>query len=494
MSQQYKKYKQSHNLNLFYIILILIICTCSGQIKLREGEQKIVSGGKKPGWIFQTDNNFEVGISEPCASEAEARSRALFDARKKIIDRIGILLTKKQKEHILNRTDSLEDNIINTEVEQDIQTIALSRGLISVKAREYYIEKYAQRKFAEIEYFYIAHVLVPFSKEEHDALINKTFQETKNWFQKNYNQIVSSSGDDIKLVLSRIKKLEQACHSTKQIIGMKPDLLAIINRWESDLAEQKITYLDRISVIPLGNDQQIGTDRRLQKKIGIRLMLNNSPLQGVAVELTKDNKELISGMTDEKGEFLYYYDRPIIGKVKITAFPKIDDTMALSPIQFIFQNPIQVIVKIPELGINQDIPQNYVENAVIKCLLNNNIQINQGCFLSDEQIIQLYKGNFDIIADSSCINENLLLIGRAYAFDARRPDLNNELLEAKAKAEIKFIDPKSRSILWNLNITEDHGIGISPNAAGDNALEMLAKKIFNQVDEYFMQQFGTEDK
>lgn len=486
---QFKKYNRRFlfaRANIF--ILILIICGCAGQIQLHEGEEKRVSGEELPGWVFQPGQNFETGTSQPCATEADARSAAMLDARKKIIDRIGVMLTKEQQERIYNQAGAFDDNIVSTTVEGDIQTAALSRGLIAVKAQKFHVEKYARKKYDEISYFFLAYVHVPFSKTEHDAFINESFQEIKKRFNSRYARIRTKPATNVVNRLNQIVGLEQVCRETRKLVGLKPELTTIIDEWEAQLAARKTDYQSAISMIPIGKDQPIGADNRLNQKIGIRVLHRENPVAGVTVTLVQDNIEITRGVTDENGYFFYNYTEPIIGEVSIVFQSSLDGKITLHPIHFIFQNQIKIIVRIPELAISTQYTKNYVEHAVISSLLENKIQVNQSCQLPDELLAYLVAGNFSALPDSGCLRENLLFTGRAYAYDAHPLALNNELFSAQAAAELKLFDPKSNAVLWNITLTENRGLGASLNDAGDNALRKLAETVRGEVALFFSKQ------
>ena len=60
--------------NRFVLLLIsfsvFFFPSCGGQLKLQEGQEKVISSKKKPGWVFQIGDDFVVGFSEKFETES----------------------------------------------------------------------------------------------------------------------------------------------------------------------------------------------------------------------------------------------------------------------------------------------------------------------------------------------------------------------------------------------------------------------------------------
>jgi len=464
-------------------MFLFFVVSCGGQLKLQEGQEKLVSRDKKPGWLFKIDNDFVVGMSGKFESEKEARADALWDARKKIIERLGMKLSITQQENIYERTSQLDDEIITTSVEGEINTEAISRGLISVKAKEYCVEKYAKKYFGEIEYYYLAYVLVPFSKEEHDNLVNNTFDQLQNRFSNEY-ETVASVKSDVKSLLIHLNFLEKLIANAKDLIGMKSDLVAIVDGWQASLQKEKSLLKENIHITRIGMEQSIGTDRKLNEVIGVKLFYRDSPISNIGVKFFKGEIKIAEGFTDEIGEYVFLYHSPVIGNLDITARVNLGEEWQFSPVHFFFQNPLKVVLSIPELNAQGEQNNRIVENAVSEYLLQNGIYLDQSISLSQVDVVYLLKGRLDILAEQVKDCGYLLLIGRSYVQKVSKLPLTKNMFQAQSGCELKLIDPVNESIVWNVALTQDYVSGSSLLEAGNNSLLELSNMVIAKIEEF----------
>ncbi len=484
--------RQKHNKKKWWLLIVNVcvlffwITTVDNSLaQSLYGEEEIVSGKKLPQWAREISPNYFVGISLPYTHEADARSAALLDARKQILDRLGVMLSKIQLEKILDRNSKADPNIVETDTEGDIQTIAISKGLIAVKAEKYHVQKYKRRQNNSVSYYHIAYVKVPFSKPAHDAMIGRIFEEIEKSCHSRMARINSDVFADIQPILEDILQLENTCEQTRQMIGLRPEYTIKMDQWKADLAIRKAAILADVTIWPLGKNQSVGDDNYLSEPVGIEMAYHNSPVRGIQVDVIEQSQVIGSGITDVQGRFIYSYQKPILGEIKLSLQPKFGAANSLPAIEFTFKNQVKVVVNIPELPISPEISQKFVENSVIQCLLQNQMLVDQGCELSQELLISFLKGSLSDIPDSSCIDGKLVLVGRSYAYNAGPLPLNPGLFIAKASAELKLIDTRNQILVWNTKIVADGQLRESPQAAGNSALQMLARQVADEVRQKF---------
>lgn len=468
-----------------WLLFSWIILAVNSSAQSLYGEEEIVSGKKLPKWAREISPDYFVGISVPYAHEADARSAALLNARKQILDRLGVVLSKTQIEKILDRNSKIDPNIVETDTEGDIQTIAISKGLIAVKAEKYHIQKYKRKLNDKVSYHHIAYVKVPFAKAGHDAMIERIFEEIEKSYHSRMNRINSDVATDIQPILEDILQLENTCEQTRQMIGLRPEYTIKMDQWKADLAVRKAVILADVTIQPLGKNQSVGDDNYLSEPIGIEMAYHNSPVRGIQVEVIEQSQVIGSGITDAQGRYFYSYQKPIIGEIKLSLQPQFGDANSLPAIEFTFKNQVKVVVNIPELPISPEISQKFVESNVIQCLLDNRMLVDQSCELPDALLISLLKGSLSDIPDSSCIDGKLVLVGRSYAYNAGPLPLNPGLFIAKASAELKLIDTRNQILVWNTKIVTDGQLRESPQAAGNSALQMLARQVADEVRQKF---------
>ena len=476
---------KSKNFLVFFIAFVLFYSSNSFAQGLQEGEEKLISKDKKPGWITNIGSDFVVGISGKLSTERDARRDALLDARKQIIDRLGVKLTKIQKQKIYEQTSQWDQNIVATGVEGEIETRAISRALIRVRAKEYYIEKYIKKHFGEIEYFYIAYVQVPFSKQEHDRFLTSTFDQFKTDFNNEYGNLLNPLLN-IKQKLLKISYLSQLCENARDLVGMRPDFIANINLWENKLSAQKSTTFSKLQIIPIGQTQTIGADRILPEKIGVKVAYQDQPISGIKITLTQNGKSVTNGITDENGIFEYRYDSPILGTVRFQMLLSINNICNLSPVEFIFKNNPRMLIVIPEVNAKGKSTNRIIQSAVMQWLLEHQFQVTENPQLDNSAVAKLFWGNCDEISQYLSAKNNLLLIGRAFVHDVKPLSLLPGFYQAKATCQLKLIDTVKNSIVWNTSFTQDYTSGNGKNSAGENAINELSKKVLLELEKFFL--------
>ena len=471
---------------LFIFFSLPIFFFCGGQLKLQEGQEKLVTKEKKPDWLFQVGKDFVVGYSGRFESEKEARANALWDARKKIIEQLGMKLTIAQQENLLERTSQLDDEIVATHVESEIKTEAISRGLISVKAKEYYVEKYAKKYFGEIKYYYLAFVLVPFSKEEHDNLIKNTFDQLQNRFTEEFGKITSLRSE-LKSLIIHFDFLDQLTENAKELIGLKPDLVSIVDGWIADIKKEKSLLKENIHIELIGEEHEIGNERRLAENIGVKVSYQNSPIPNVNIELLKKDKIVTQGITDEKGEYLFKYQKPIIGNLELSVRVSLGENFLIQGAAFHFSNPLKIAVCIPELDAEKKRNKRIVANAVIENLLQNGVMVDQSLSLDQADVLNLLTGSLDVLSDKLQGAKGLLLVGRSYVQNVSNLPLNPELFQAESACELKLIDPVNGSTVWNVALTQEFVMGNGRLDAGNRSLQKLSYKVTEKIKEFLFE-------
>ncbi|RLA95233.1 MAG: hypothetical protein DRG83_18835 [Deltaproteobacteria bacterium] len=163
MSTRQKRY--------FAISLIFFVLSgCASTKQFPIGSEVLVSGKEKPSWINRpTEKDTKkakafVGTSLNESMESQARAGALEDARKQIIDAMGVYGKRKINE-VISSVGTVSD-IINPGVVRDEATKMVSESIVKSRAHQYHIERWRRVTQSGVEYYYKAYVLVLFPNEQ----------------------------------------------------------------------------------------------------------------------------------------------------------------------------------------------------------------------------------------------------------------------------------------------------------------------------------------
>ena len=145
------------------ILLFIFFLGCTTPHRI--GEQKLISTqGHKGCWVTNPscadtkDSKAFTGVSHQCKMEADARDDALKNARKQIIDAIGVHGKRKVEEVISNA--GVSSDILAPVVVIDDMTKLVSEAFIKSRAKEFYVEQWREWKTDGSYTFYKTYVLV----------------------------------------------------------------------------------------------------------------------------------------------------------------------------------------------------------------------------------------------------------------------------------------------------------------------------------------------
>lgn len=122
----------------------------------------------RPAWTTQTRPGYFVGLSRPADTEADARDQALADARRQIVEYLGIRLETELLDQVLEKqTGGLTQLDERTEVKVE----TASRAAVQARAEAWHVEESPDGA-------YLAWCSVPFSEERHRTFVQEMVEAT----------------------------------------------------------------------------------------------------------------------------------------------------------------------------------------------------------------------------------------------------------------------------------------------------------------------------
>ena len=153
---------------LFVFFASLIIISCGSQKKLTEGEDRKLSKGDKPDWVYNykkkntRDKRAVVGVSKNYAMESSARSDAILQAEKEAITLISSTIARRIKEAL--SSEGVDEEIVTEAAAKNDITELFSEGVFEGELEEFYIEKWEKMVAGTKKHYYKAYALLLFPK------------------------------------------------------------------------------------------------------------------------------------------------------------------------------------------------------------------------------------------------------------------------------------------------------------------------------------------
>ena len=153
---------------LFVFFASLLIISCGSQKKLTEGEDRKLSKGDKPDWVYNykkkntRDKRAVVGVSKNYAMESSARSDAILQAEKEAITLISSTIARRIKEAL--SSEGVDEEIVTEAAAKNDITELFSEGVFEGELEEFYIEKWEKMVAGTKKHYYKAYALLLFPK------------------------------------------------------------------------------------------------------------------------------------------------------------------------------------------------------------------------------------------------------------------------------------------------------------------------------------------
>ncbi len=158
------------------IIIMILFAACAlsvGEERLieRKGDRDLREGLSAPMY---------VGVSQPMPTEAQAVENAMQDARRQIVESLGIEIIIETLE---TGSDTIRNGIVNRSLSTRDMTRLYARNILQVSVESRYIEKWERRSQQGITRYYKVWVAVPFREKEFQALWKETIRQFSRQFQ-----------------------------------------------------------------------------------------------------------------------------------------------------------------------------------------------------------------------------------------------------------------------------------------------------------------------
>lgn len=210
------------------IAILLFICGCA---TIPPSEEQCIENCEVPERFINPQKGQQNGISGKYVEEQDAINNAMIDARKRIVDALGIRVDRDIIEKLT--TEGKTSDILASDISAVSNTEMKARAfIVGTRELEHWSQIWTRPKNGGIERYYKVYVLVEFSKEKHDLYmsdyISSRLNESLDLFQR--AEKMAEKGD-----------YQNAYNYYGGVLNLTEDIIVI-----TAPPAQAIGYMDRI--------------------------------------------------------------------------------------------------------------------------------------------------------------------------------------------------------------------------------------------------------
>ena len=230
-------------------ISITISASCSGAMP---GGELPCDGIARPlpGWVSIVENGLFVGVSEPEETEQRARSEALLDARKQIVDFLGVKLSGELARRLLyHRTEQRDRTGTAESQSQDltvlVKTRTVSRNIVRVREDRSFLQCFINRDGGQA---WKAYVRVPFDSVAHNRFVEDWVTQVKELVADGLKRQASMNQPSASSTLTVLKQMMSAVSEVGDLVMVSPSTAGDIETLKVGLDRSMENYLSNLDL------------------------------------------------------------------------------------------------------------------------------------------------------------------------------------------------------------------------------------------------------
>lgn len=466
-----------------FLILIVILIQCGFIFP-----QKKISKEKRPAWINNPSKGIFVGVSQKNENEQEARINAVKDAKRQIIQSLGVIIESEFVDRIIEQNE----NVIN---HADSKLKIVAKNIIAVKPDKIFVEKYQEKiSMLKKRTLYQVFVSVPFSNKKHQIFMNELLSETERSCNQRYQKTIRlAKQGKVFFAIEELSKIGIDLSDISQITGISPEKMSGVKNLEKDVLLSLSDMQNNIYITGKGTDQGAKYGKGLKKPLELSILWKTEnktigiPGVDVKFSIVNGNAEINeTGKTNSSGIATCNVKKVLTGENLIikaeVEFPK-NTGIAAKSYKFQLFADNKIIVKVIEKNLNKKIETSYLENKLLEQF--NNLGFTA---LENDNLRKLTKNDIEQINVQSVKNrfgnDNADLIVLAVITTGQINKIQDGYYFARARGVIKVYDREKQEIVVNF-IEETKGAGNSEENAGVKAIkkvsDLLIDKVLNEL-------------
>lgn len=448
--------------------------------------QKRLTKEPRPAWADKVIPGYFVGISHKYVEEADARADALNDAKRQIIESLGVIIDSETKDSIVEmsgKTTSLDAFMIS-------KVKVISKAIIAVSPEKVFVEQWQEGSGRKVQRTYQAFVLVPFSEDSYRSFMKDLTTETMNAGKKKLQESLdlARSGN----VFLAIKQITSAVNDFAPMVsmtGITPAQLAEITSFRDHLKSRADAIISGIVLEGSGDNQLVklgsALERPLQLSVFWKEGINRYPIPGLKVDfmlLCGKATFTPAAQTNDAGVALCTVrDIASAGKVEIAAKVHFPDDFGLKQDTYTFHliPENRVVIRIIETNMGKPVGISYLENALLEKFTSVGFTVVENQIFQKMTASQLENSKPESI--SALVKDagaDLVVLGTIASGQANK--VQEGFYFARARGSLKIFNISKQSIVGNY-IIEDKNAGNSEENAGSKAITMVSDLLIQKM-------------
>ncbi len=432
------------------LVLLLLITGCAlsvGEERIvdREGDRELREGLRPP--IY-------VGVSQPMPTEADALENAMQDARRQIVESLGIEICIETLE---TGTDSVQSGIVNRTLTTEDKSRIYARNIIKVSPERRYVEKWERMTSQGVTRYYKAWVAAPFREEEFRAL----WKETIRQFSRRFRVLESTTPitdpariPELFLLYESVMAIEQEFLSQYWMIHLPEYQQFQDNKARLEGILRNLTTRMHIEYVAREGD--------LEGRLQYTVMLDETPIAGMPVRVISDVLD-VDRVVFSSADGIIDIDYRFTGS----------DDAELLLVAGCVQDQSDVVQFLPSLRVTLPSPLNH-HNITISL----DIQTQpENTWLATELERRLQEQGFRVMQSTDSLKTNYIVQAEFRATSSDSSEAVFGYKAARSMLNLRLLNGSgSRTLLTfrlpNEEYRDTRGFGKSENEARQNALEL----------------------
>jgi len=445
----------------------------------------VIAKDKAPSWIDNPPAGIYVGVSKVLESEQEARMDAVKDAKRQIIATLGGMV---ETEFV----DQLIEENAKTASFTDSRVKIVAKNIISVKARDIFVEEVKEKSGFKKTLKYKAYAAVPFSKVEHEKFMIELVTETEAVSRSRLVEIEEKAlQGQVVFAIEELTKLNNDYQNILGITSLTPQQSSLMKNLDQDV--NFLSYNIRNNLRIDTPKQKLFT--KLNHGIDENILINiywqkdnqKVPVQGIDVEFNYPENSLnlnSINKTNKNGQVYLSINKVLTAKqINLDVVASFPDTCNIKPLQLTFHliPDNKIAVMISETILEEKVIDSYFENFLMQQLSASDFQIIDNKFMNSMNTKNVEFANEGTFARlDSDKNIDFIILGSVSI------DRTNKYMEgmffAWSKAVVKVYDVQKNEIIASL-IHGEKGAGNSIKDASVKAIKKAGEELSKQIVE-----------
>jgi len=452
--------------------------------------QKRLTKEARPSWTEKILPGYFVGMSNRYSDEAEARTNALNDAKRQIIESLGVIIDSETKDSIIEKSGKTTtvDAFMSSSVK------AISKAIIAVSPEKVFVEQWLEGSGRKAKISYQAFVLVPFSEESHRAFMKEMTDETMNVGRKQLTESLDlARGGNVFLAIQQIREAQTNFTPILSLTGLSPATISQIKAFNEGFKALADAMQGSITIEGSGEKQPVKLGAALEQPLTVSVFWTEGakryPIPNLPVDFSlMQGKATFApqGQTDASGNAVCEVRNvESAGKIVIQAKVRFPEEFKIVQDKHTFNllPENRVVVKIIEMNVGKPVQISYLENALMGKFTGAGFTVVENDLFQKLTPNQIETGKPEMIYETAKnTGADLVIVGTISSSQINK--IQEGLYIGRARGTLKVFNIQKQTVVGNYMVEDKNG-GNSEENAGSKAItkvgDLLVQKLMTEM-------------